>query len=337
LAVMTYRQALHDTLREELLRDENVLLMGEEIGVFEGSYKITAGLLNEFGPKRVVDTPIAEEGFVGAAIGAAMLGLRPVVEIMTINFSILSLDQIVNHGAKIYGMFGGQTPVPMVLRTPGGGGQQLAATHSQNLEVWYAFVPGLKVVTPATPADARGMLRTAIRDDDPVIFIENLALYNTKGEVPDGDYTIEFGKATVTKEGSDITIVAYSRMAVVALDVANRLEKEGINAEVVDVRSLRPLDRETIVESVRKTGRAVVMEEDWLTYGVGAELAATIQEGAFDYLDAPVRRVAMSEVPLPYAKPLEVAALPNATHLIDVIHQTLEATGARRQGGAVNA
>jgi pyruvate dehydrogenase E1 component beta subunit len=337
LAVMTYRQALHDTLREELQRDENVLLMGEEIGVFEGSYKITAGLLNEFGPNRVVDTPIAEEGFVGAAIGAAMLGLRPVVEIMTINFSILSLDQIVNHGAKIYGMFGGQTPVPMVLRTPGGGGQQLAATHSQNLEVWYAFVPGLKVVTPATPADARGMLRTAIRDDDPVIFIENLALYNTKGEVPDGDYTIDFGKATVTKQGSDITIVAYSRMAVVALDVANRLEAEGINAEVVDVRSLRPLDRETIVESVRKTGRAVVMEEDWLTYGVGAELAATIQEGAFDYLDAPVRRVAMSEVPLPYAKPLEVAALPNATHLVDVIHQTLDATGARRQGGAVNA
>ena len=337
MAVMTYRQALHDTLREELLRDENVLLMGEEIGVFEGSYKITAGLLNEFGPKRVVDTPIAEEGFVGAAIGAAMLGLRPVVEIMTINFSILSLDQIVNHGAKIYGMFGGQTPVPMVLRTPGGGGQQLAATHSQNLEVWYAFVPGLKVVTQATPADARGMLRTAIRDDDPVIFIENLALYNTKGEVPDGDYTIDFGKAAITKEGSDITIVAYSRMAVVALDVANRLEAEGISAEVVDVRSLRPLDRETIVESVRKTGRAVVMEEDWLTYGVGAELAATIQEGAFDYLDAPVRRVAMSEVPLPYAKPLEVAALPNATHLIDVIHQTLEATGARRQGGAVNA
>ena len=337
MAVMTYRQALHDTLREELLRDENVLLMGEEIGVFEGSYKITAGLLSEFGPKRVVDTPIAEEGFVGAAVGAAMLGLRPVVEIMTINFSILSLDQIVNHGAKIYGMFGGQTPVPMVLRTPGGGGPQMAATHSQNLEVWYAFVPGLKVVTPGTPADARGMLRTAIRDDDPVIFIENLALYNTKGEVPDGDYTIEFGKAAVTKEGKDITIVAYSRMAVVALDVANRLEKEGISAEVVDVRSLRPLDRETIVESVRKTGRAVVMEEDWLSYGVGAELAASIQEGAFDYLDAPVRRVAMSEVPLPYAKPLEVTALPNATHLIDVIHQTLEATGARRQGGAVNA
>ena len=330
MAVMTYRQALHDTLREELLRDEDVYLVGEEIGVFEGSYKITAGLLAEFGPKRVVDTPISEEGFVGAAIGAAMLGLRPVVEIMTINFSILALDQLVNHGAKIYGMFGGQTPVPMVLRTPGGGGQQLAATHSQNLEVWYAHVPGFKVVTPATPADARGMLRTAIRDNDPVIFIENLALYNTKGEVPDGDYTTELGRAEVVKEGGDLTIVAYSRMAKIALDLANRLEdEEGISAEVVDLRSLRPLDRETVVASVRKTNRAVVMEEDWLSYGVGAEVAATIQEGAFDYLDAPVRRVAAAEVPLPYAKPLELAALPNADHLTRVIHETLDASGAR--------
>jgi pyruvate dehydrogenase E1 component beta subunit len=328
---MTYRQALHDTLREELLRDENVYLMGEEIGVFEGSYKITAGLLAEFGPKRVVDTPISEEGFVGAAIGAAMLGLRPVVEIMTINFSILALDQLVNHGAKIYGMFGGQTPVPMVLRTPGGGGQQLAATHSQNLEVWYAHVPGFKVVTPATPADARGMLRTAIRDNDPVIFIENLALYNTKGEVPDGDYTIEFGRAEVVKEGSDLTIIAYSRMAKIALDVANRLQdEEDIDAEVVDLRSLRPLDRDTVVASVRKTNRAVVLEEDWLSYGIGAEVAATIQEGAFDHLDAPVRRVAAAEVPLPYAKPMEVAALPGASHLVKVIHETLDATGVRR-------
>jgi pyruvate dehydrogenase E1 component subunit beta len=331
VAVMTYRQALHDTLREELLRDPDVLLMGEEIGVFEGSYKITAGLLAEFGPKRVVDTPISEEGFVGAAIGAAMLGLRPIVEIMTINFTILALDQLVNHAAKIYGMFGAQTPVPMVLRTPGGGGQQLAATHSQNLEVWYAHVPGFKVVTPATPADARGMLRTAVRDDDPVIFIENLALYNTKGEVPDGDYTTEFGRAKVVREGSDLTLVAYSRMAKVALDVANRLEdEEGISAEVVDLRSLRPLDRDTVVASVAKTSRAVIMEEDWLSYGVGAELAATIQEGAFDYLDAPVRRVAAAEVPLPYAKPLELAALPSAEHLVRVVHETLDAVGFRR-------
>jgi pyruvate dehydrogenase E1 component beta subunit len=329
--VMTYRQALHDTLREELLRDENVYLMGEEIGVFEGSYKITAGLLAEFGPKRVVDTPISEEGFVGAAIGAAMLGLRPIVEIMTINFTILALDQLVNHAAKIYGMFGGQTPVPMVLRTPGGGGQQLAATHSQNLEVWYAHVPGFKVVAPASPADARGMLRSAVRDDDPVIFVENLALYNAKGEVPDGDYTTELGRAAVTREGRDLTVVAYSRMAKIALELANRLEdEEGISAEVVDLRSLRPLDRETVVASVRKTNRAVVMEEDWLSYGVGAEVAATIQEGAFDYLDAPVRRVAAAEVPLPYAKPLELAALPNADHLTRVIHETLDASGAQR-------
>jgi pyruvate dehydrogenase E1 component subunit beta len=334
LALITYRQALHDTLREELQRDENVFLMGEEIGVFEGSYKITAGLLQEFGPKRVRDTPIAEEGFVGMAIGAAMLGLRPVVEIMTINFSLLALDQLVNHAAKIYGMFGGQTSVPMVLRTPGGGGQQLSATHSQNLEVWYAHVPGLKVVTPSTPADARGLLRSAIRDDDPVMFIENLALYNTRGEVPDGDYVIPIGQAAVVKAGTDITLIAYSRMAVVALDVAQRLEEEGISAEVIDLRSLRPLDRETIIASVRKTNRAVVVEEDWLSYGVGAEVAATIQEGAFDYLDAPVRRVAAAEVPLPYAKPLEQAALPNANHLIEVIHQTLAAVNFHRAGAS---
>jgi pyruvate dehydrogenase E1 component beta subunit len=329
---MTYRQALHDTLREELLRDETVFLMGEEIGVFEGSYKITAGLLNEFGPERVRDTPICEEGFVGAAIGAAMLGLRPVVEVMTINFTLLALDQIVNHAAKIHSMFGGQTPVPMVLRTPGGGGNQLAATHSQNLEVWYAHVPGLKVLTPSTPADARGLLRAAIRDDDPVIFIENLALYNTKGEVPDGDYVTDIGTAAVLKEGTDITLIGYSRMAAVALDVARRLESEGISAEVVDLRSLRPLDRDTLATSVRKTSRAVVIEEDWLSYGVGAEIAATIQETAFDYLDAPVRRVAAAEVPLPYAKPLELAALPNAHHLLDVIRQTLGGVGVHRPG-----
>src|SRR5215208_4807958 len=326
---LTYRQALQNTLREEMQRDENVFLMGEEIGVFEGSYKITAGLLKEFGEKRVRDTPIAEEGFVGAAIGAAMLGLRPVVEIMTINFSLLAMDQIINHAAKIYGMFGGQTSVPLVIRTPGGGGQQLSATHSQNLEVWYAHTPGLKVVTPSTPADAKGLLKASIRDDDPVLFIENLALYNTKGEVPEDDSTVEIGRAAVAREGTDITLVAYSRMAVVALDVARRLEEEGISAEVVDLRSLRPLDRETIVNSVRKTNRAVVIEEDWLSYGVGAEVVATIQEGAFDYLDAPVRRVAAAEVPLPYAKPLEMAALPNANHLVEVIHQTLDAVNFR--------
>ncbi|KEI44529.1 alpha-ketoacid dehydrogenase subunit beta [Saccharopolyspora rectivirgula] len=331
MAVITYRQALHDTLREEMLRDEDVFLIGEEIGVFEGSYKITAGLLQEFGEKRVRDTPIAEEGFVGAAIGAAMLGLRPVVELMTINFSLIALDQIVNHAAKIYGMFGGQCSVPMVLRTPGGGGQQLGATHSQNIELYYAFVPGLKVVAPSTPADARALLQASIRDNDPVLFLENLGLYNTKGEVPDNLEPAEIGKAKVTRPGTDITIIGYSRMAMVANQVAEKLaDEQGINAEVIDLRSLRPLDRQTIVESVRKTGCAVVAEDDWLTYGIGAEIAASISDGAFDYLDAPVRRVAAAEVPLPYAKPLERAALPSAESLTTAVLQTLDAVGRRR-------
>lgn len=322
MAELTYRQALHDTLREELQRDENVFLMGEEIGNFEGSYKITAGLLKEFGPKRVVDTPICENGFVGMAIGAAMLGLRPVVEIMTINFIVLAMDEIVNHAAKIYYMFGGQCPVPMVIRTPGGGGQQLAATHSQNLEVWFAHVPGLKVVAPSSPADAKGMLRTAVRDNNPVIFLENLALYNVKGTVPDNGYTVPFGKANVTKEGKDLTVISYSRMAAVALDVARRLEQENkLSVEVVDVRSLRPMDTETIINSVKKTGRAIVFEEDWLSFGVGAEIVARLQEEAFDYLDAPIKRVASVEVPLPYSKSLERAALTGAKQLMEAIEE----------------
>jgi pyruvate dehydrogenase E1 component beta subunit len=329
MATVTYRQALRDTLRAEMLRDEDVFLMGEEIGVFEGSYKITEGLLKEFGPRRVRDTPIAEEGFVGAAIGAAMLGLRPVVEIMTINFSLLALDQIVNHAAKIYGMFGGQRSVPMVIRTPGGGGQQLGATHSQNVELFYSFIPGLKVLAPSTPAEASSMLKAAIRDDDPVLFLENLALYNTRGEVPEELEPAEIGRAAVTRKGTDITIVAYSRMAHVAAEVAGKLAADGISAEVVDLRSLRPLDRETIVASVRRTGSAVIAEDDWLTYGIGAEIAATIQEGAFDHLDAPVRRVAMAEVPLPYSKPLELAALPSADSLVTAVRDTLRATGRR--------
>ena len=327
---MTYRQALHDTLRSEMLRDPEVMLIGEEIGVFEGSYKITAGMLEEFGPKRVRDTPIAEEGFTGAAIGAAMLGLRPVVEIMTINFSLLALDQIVNHAAKIYGMFGGQARVPLVIRTPGGGGQQLGATHSQNIELFYAFVPGMKVVAPSSPADAKALLTAAIRDDDPVLFLENLALYNTTGEVPDDDTPAEIGRAKVTRRGSDITVVSYSRMAVVALEVAELLaESDGIDVEVVDLRSLRPLDRDTIIESVKRTNCAVVLEDDWLTYGIGAEIAATISDGAFDWLDAPVRRVAMAEVPLPYSKPLETAALPQASDAITAIRETLAAVTGR--------
>jgi pyruvate dehydrogenase E1 component beta subunit len=327
---MTYRQALNETLRAELTRDENVYLIGEEIGVFEGSYKITAGLLKEFGAKRVVDAPIAEEGFTGVAIGSAMLGLRPVVEIMTLNFSLIAIDQIVNHAAKMYGMFGGRVKVPMVIRTPGGGGQQLAATHSQNLEVWYAHIPGLKVVAPSNPADAKALLTAAIRDDDPVLFLENLGLYNTKGEVPDGEQVAEIGRAAVAREGADLTVVSYSRGMVTALEVAEQFAGEGVSIEVVDLRSLRPLDRETVCASVRKTSRAVVFEDDMLSYGIGAELSATIGEGAFDWLDAPVRRVAAAEVPLPYAKPLELAAMPDAAALTRVIRETLDASAYRK-------
>lgn len=330
MTVISYRQALHDALREELLRDEDVFLIGEEIGLFEGSYKITAGLLDEFGPKRVRDTPIAEEGFTGAAIGAAMVGLRPVVEIMTINFSLLALDQIVNHAAKIYGMFGGQARVPLVIRTPGGGGQQLGATHSQNIELYYAFVPGMKVVAPSTPADAKALMLAAVRDDDPVLVLENLALYNTTGEVPEDLAPAEIGRAAVTREGRDITVVAYSRMAAVALEAAEELAQDGIEVEVVDLRSLRPLDRDTIIASVKKTNCAVTLEDDWLTYGIGAEIAATISDGAFDWLDAPVRRVAMAEVPMPYAKTLEEAALPSVRDAVAAIRETLDAMARRR-------
>ncbi len=329
MAQITFRQALNDGLRDELKRDENVFLLGEEIGLFEGSYKITAGLLKEFGPKRVVDTPIAENGFVGMATGAAMLGLRPVVEIMTINFIAQAMDEILNHAAKIYYMFGGQCPVPLVIRTPGGGGQQLSATHSQNLEVWFAHIPGLKVVAPSTPADAKGLLKTAIRDNNPVIFLENLGLYNLKGEVPEDDYAVPF-KAKVIKEGTDLTIISYSRMASIALDVAKKYEEENkLSIEVVDLRSLRPLDREAIVNSVRKTNRAIVFEEDWRSYGIGAEIAATIQEEAFDDLDAPVKRVASVEVPLPYSKSLEMAALTGAKQLVAAIN---ELAPRRRRG-----
>ncbi len=324
MGTMTYRQALNETLREELEHDENVILMGEEIGIFEGSYKVTAGLYQQFGARRIIDTPIAEEGFVGIAIGSAMLGLRPVVEIMTINFSLLAMDQLINHAAKIHYMFGGKVQVPMVLRTPGGGGQQLAATHSQNLEVMYAFVPGLKVVAPATPNDARGLLRSAIRDNDPVIFVENLSLYSTKGEVSnDPESMVPIGKADIKKEGTDITLIGYSRATISTLKIAQQLEEEyQISAEVLDLRSLRPLDRPAIIESVKKTNRALIVEDDWYSYGIGAEIAATIQEQAFDYLDAPVRRIASKEVPLPYAKNLERAAMPNDE---DVLHAALAA------------
>ena len=317
VAQITYREALNQALHEEMKRDDDVFLLGEDIGVFEGAYKVTAGLLKEFGPKRVKDTPIAEEGFVGAAVGAAMVGLRPVVEIMTINFVLVAIDQLVNNAAKIHYMFGGQVNVPMVLRTPEGGGHQLAAQHSQNLANYFAYVPGLKVVAPATPADAKGLLKTAIRDNNPVIFVENLALYNGRGEVPDGEYLVPFGKADVKREGDDLTLVSYGRSTQWCLQAAERLAREGVSAEVVDLRSLRPLDFETPAESIRKTNRAIVVEEGWPSYGISAEVAARLQEAAFDYLDAPVRRIGGKEVPAPYSKVLERETLPDVETIVE--------------------
>ena len=331
-STITYREALRAALREELLRDEMVFLIGEEIGVFEGSYKVTAGLLEEFGPERVRDAPIAEEGFTGLAVGAAMASYRPVVEIMTINFALVAMDQIVNHAAKVRYMFGGEVGCPVVIRAPNGAGNQLTAQHSQSLEVWFAHVPGLKVVAPATPADAKGLLKAAIRDDDPVLVVENLPAYKEKGEVPDDeDLTTPIGKAQVVREGSDITIVAHSFATLRALEVAERLEEEDdISAEVVDLRSLRPLDMETVAGSVAKTNRALCVEEGWPSYGVTAELAARISSGCFDDLDAPVGRVGMAEVPMPYAKNLERAALP---HERKIHAAALEVFGERADEG----
>jgi pyruvate dehydrogenase E1 component beta subunit len=311
--VMTYREALRLALREELQRDPRVFVMGEEVGVFDGAYKVTAGLLEEFGPDRVRDTPISEEGFVGAGVGAAMLGERPVVEIMTLNFLLVAIDQVVNHAAKIGAMFGGQVRCPMVIRTPNGAGNQLTAQHSQSFDQYFAHVPGLKVVAPSNPADAKGLLKAAIRDDDPVLFIENLRIYMEKGPVPlDSESVAPLGRARVARSGSDLTIVTHSYATVRALHVAERLAgSHGYDLEVVDLRSLRPLDMETVAASVTKTNLALCIEEGWPTYGVSAELAARIQHACFDDLDAPVERLGMAEVPLPYAKPLETAALPN--------------------------
>jgi pyruvate dehydrogenase E1 component beta subunit len=315
---MTYREALRLAMREELERDPSVFLMGEEIGVFQGSYKVTAGLFDDFGPERVMETPISEEGFVGAAVGAAMEGLRPVAEIMTLNFIIVAMDQIVNHAAKVRYMFGGKVGVPLVIRTPNGAGNQLTAQHSQSFEGWFANVPGLKVVAPATPADARGLLKAAIRDDDPVLVVENLQLYKAKGEVDTSvDGVVEIGRAHVAREGSDLTMVAHSYAVTRCLQAAERLQADhGISAEVIDLRSLRPLDMETVAASVAKTNRALCVEEGWASYGVTAEVATRISTGCFDDLDAPVGRVGMAEVPMPYAKSLEDATLPHEDKIL---------------------
>ncbi len=324
MATQRYREALNDALREEMTRDERVFLMGEDIGVFNGAYKVTQGLLEEFGEKRVRDTPISENTIVGIGVGAAMLGMRPVVELMTINFSLLALDQIVNHASHIRYMFGGQVSVPMVIRMPQGAGHQLGPTHSHSWEALYLHVPGLLVAVPSTAADAKGLLKAAIRDENPVVFIEHEFLYGQRGEVPDDpDHVVPFGKAAIRREGDDVTIIGISRMAVTAEKAAAVLaEHHEIEAEVIDPRTLRPLDLDTILASVRKTNRCVIVEEGWPHGGVGANLAALIQEQAFDDLDAPIARVTGADVPMPYAKNLEQIAFPHEPAIVDAVLAT---------------
>ena len=322
---MTYADAIRLALQEELDRDEKVFMLGEEIGQYQGTFKITKDFLQQYGPERIVDTPISEAGMVGLTVGSAMMGLRPIIEFMTLNFALVAWDGIINHAAKILYMSGGQFNVPCVLRGPGGVGVQLSAQHSQDLAHWYANTPGLKVVVPATPADAKGLLKAAIRDNNPVVFTEHAGLYRTKGDVPtDPNYLVPIGVADVKREGKDVTIVSYSRGTMLALAAAEQLAAEGIDAEVVDLRSLQPLDLDTVINSVKKTHRAVVVQEQWLFYGVAAEFAAQISSAAFDYLDAPVERVAGAFVPMPYSRVLENLAVPHEADIIAAVKRTLE-------------
>jgi pyruvate dehydrogenase E1 component beta subunit len=326
MAELRMREALRDAMAEEMRRDEAVFVIGEDVGVFRGAFKVTDGLLDEFGERRVRDTPISENTIVGAGVGAAMGGLRPIVELMTVNFSLLALDQIVNHAAAIPYMFNGQARVPMVIRMPGGGGHQLGPTHSHSFEALYLQVPGLLVACPSTPADAKGLLKSAIRDDNPVIFIEHESLYGVRGEVPEGDdVLVRFGEAAVRREGGDVTIIGLLKMAGVAEQAAEILASEhGVSAEVIDPRTLRPLDLDTILASVRKTNRTVIVEEGWPHGGVGANLSTLITEQAFDDLDAPVQRVTGADVHMPYSKRLEQAAIPHSEHVVSAALATLE-------------
>jgi pyruvate dehydrogenase E1 component beta subunit len=321
MAVLRMREALRDAMAEEMRRDEAVYVIGEDVGVFQGAFKVTEGLLDEFGEKRVRDTPISENTIVGVGVGSAMGGLRPIVELMTVNFSLLAFDQIINHAAAIPYMFNGQVTVPMVIRMPGGGGHQLGPTHSHSFEAIFLQIPGLLVACPSTPADGKSLLKAAIRDDNPVIFIEHETLYGARGDVPDGDGNggrlLRFGEAAVRREGTDVTIIGILRMAHIAEQAAKTLSHEhGVEAEVIDPRTLRPLDLDTILESVRKTNRLVVVEEGWPHGGVGANIAALVQEQAFDHLDAPVQRVTGADVPMPYSKRLEQSAIPHAEHIV---------------------
>jgi pyruvate dehydrogenase E1 component beta subunit len=323
MAQITYREALNQALREELDRDERVFIMGEEVGYFGGAFKVTDGLLAMFGEKRVRDTPISELAIVGAGIGAAMGGLKPIVELMTINFGLLAMDQIVNNAAKIHYMFGGHAKVPIVIRAPQGAGHQLGAQHSQSLEAYFLHCPGIRVVLPATPADAKGLLKSCVRQDDPVIFLEHESLYGVKGEVPEDEYLVPLGKANVIRPGKDVTLISYSKCVYDSIAAADALENQGIDAEVIDLRSVNPLDMDTVLQSVRKTGKAVVIYEGWRTGGAGAEIVAQIQESAFDHLDAPVERVATLDTPIPYNARLERAALPSPAQIIEVAERML--------------
>ena len=324
MAAITMRQAISEALWEEMERDPKVFVMGEEVGVWGGTYAVTKGFLDHFGPERVRDTPISESAIVGSAIGAALAGMRPVAELMTMNFAFVAMDHIVNEAAKLHYMFGGQMTLPLVIRAPGGGGRQLAATHSQTPDVIFAHFPGLKVVAPGTPADAKGLLKSAIRTNNPVLFIENATVYQQRGEVPEGDYTIPIGKSIVQREGKDVTLVTYSKMVQYSMQAAAQLAKEGIEVEVVDLRTLRPLDMEPVIESFKKTNRAVIAEEGWKSFGVGAEISARIYQEAFDYVDAPIQRVAQKEVPLPYNRHLEQLALPQVEDIVQAVREVLK-------------
>ncbi len=320
---LTYREALRQAMAEEMERDERVFLMGEEVGYYNGAYKVSEGLLDRFGERRVVDTPIAETGFAGVGIGAAMVGLRPIIEFMTWNFSLCAFDQLVNNAAKLRYMSGGQVSLPIVFRGPGGAAHQLAAQHSQVVENLYAYVPGLKVITPSTPYDAKGLLKSAIRDDNPIVFIEGEGLVGRKGQVPEEEYTIPLGKGDVKREGKDVTVIAWSKMVFVALEAATELAKNGIEVEVIDPRTIRPLDEALILRSVKKTNRCVIVEEGWPFAGAGAEISYRITSGAFDYLDAPIARVTGEDVPMPYAKNLEHQVLPSVEKVVAAVKSVL--------------
>ena len=332
MRTITYRDALREAIREEMLRDERVFIMGEDIAGYGGTYAVTRGLYEEFGEKRVRDTPLAEEVITGVAIGAALGGLKPIMELMTINFSLLASDLLVNSAAKMRYMFGGQPAVPFVVRMPSGGGAQRAAQHSQLFETWYAHVPGLKVVMPATPYDVKGMLKSAVRDPDPVLFIEHELLYNVKGEMPDeeDEYTVPLDRGEVKRPGRDITIITFSRMLHLSLQAAEDLAKEGIEAEVIDLRSIRPIDIDLLVDSVKKTNRVVIAEEGWKYYGTGQGLAALIYENAFDYMDAPIQHVTGADVPMPYSKVLERAALPKKSDIVNAAKAIVPAALVRK-------